>query len=223
MGQVFQYQAVPDDARTRGAEQSQLEGTAERTAQQWGQRSCTRGAELIVLPQETGCHNPEPGTGCPLEVRRWHGGWRWGNWLGCRFPGGWCQDFLCRPLEPTFELWGLNTAIWMRPACETRSAKPAGVTPKETQRKFCRVPGVAQSIYSANMKLELNLSAEIPWNLTSLMQPRVSVPPSKVSGKWKCEVPSSAASGQTWCLQIHSEILVLRLPWSIIAKEPLRF
>lgn len=73
------------------------------------------------------------------------------------------------------------------------------------------------------MKLELNLSAEIPWNLTSLMQPRASAPPSKVSEKWKCEVPSSAASGQTCCLQIHSEVLVLRLPWSIIAKEPLRF
>lgn len=34
MGQVLQYQAVPDNARARGAEQSQLEGTAERTAQQ---------------------------------------------------------------------------------------------------------------------------------------------------------------------------------------------
>lgn len=36
MGPVLQHQAVPDDARTRGAEQSQLERTAERAAQQRG-------------------------------------------------------------------------------------------------------------------------------------------------------------------------------------------
>lgn len=40
------------------------------------------------------------------------------------------------------------------------------------------------------MKLELNLSAEISWDLTSLMQPCVSVPPTKFSEKRKCEVPA---------------------------------
>ena len=34
MGPVLQYQAVPDDAWTRGAEQSQLEGAVEGTVQQ---------------------------------------------------------------------------------------------------------------------------------------------------------------------------------------------
>lgn len=41
------------------------------------------------------------------------------------------------------------------------------------------------------LKLELNLSAEISPDLTSLMQQCVSVPPTKFSlRKWKCEVPS---------------------------------
>lgn len=58
-------------------------------------------------------------------------------------------------------------------------------------------------------KLELYLSAEISWNLTSLMQLCVSVPSTKFweNGNVKC--PASAASCETRCLQINSEILVL--------------
>lgn len=133
MGQVFQYQAVPDDARPRGAEQSQLEGTAERTARQWGPRSCIRGVELIVitsgnrlsLPRTSGqaaSWRSERAVG--LEVRELTLDCKVSGWMmpGSPLSVTWTHFLMMRPE---------HTAIWTWLSWETLNLQsPAGVNPK---------------------------------------------------------------------------------------------
>lgn len=78
---------------------------------------------------------------------------------------------------------------------------PAGANRREWPRMSGSGPRGSQSI----LKLELTLSAEISWNLTGLMRPRVSVPSTEFSEKmlmWSarlcCLWQDSMFTNQLW-------------------------
>lgn len=155
-------------------------------------------------------------------LEMWSGGWRWGNQLGR--PGfqflltGCCEHYSCPGcplldhLNPLFndETWTYSN-MDLALTWNLESAKPSrSESGRRNKGGFVERLVFLTAFILWTMKLELNLSAEISWNLTSLMQHCVSVPSTEFSlknGNVKC--PAPAASGETRCLQIHSEILVL--------------
>lgn len=224
MGQVFRYQALPDHARTYGAEQSQLEGAAERTVHQWGHGRCVRGVELTVITSGKSViiAPSSSGTDCLLQVFRnvKRGLEARGRSLGCQgfrrnkasviySQGGpsritWPHFLIIRPEHPAI-------CIWL--SCETLNMQsPAGANRKGVTEEVLR----CATSFSKHLFLEprnLNctfrqksLGIEPVWcNIVYLYLPLSSL---GEDGNVKC--PASAASCKTRCLQISSELLVLR-------------
>lgn len=232
MGPVLQHQAVPDNARTRGAEQSQLEGTAARTVQQRGRWRCIWGAELTVITSgEPVILNRPPSQWADClwsSLEMWMGSWGERTLLSAAEGSEWRQHYLfprfplLDHLNPLFNYktrtqqyaFGFRVKPWI---CKAQWERTEGNN--KVLQEVLRWP----SCFSKHHETWTEAFSRNLWNLTRLMQQCVSVPSTKFSRrKWKCEVPSLCASGQTWCLQTNSEILVLNPPWSTIVKEPLR-
>lgn len=171
MGPVLQHQAVPDNARTRGAEQSQLEGTAARTVQQRGRWCCIWGAELTVITSgEPVILNAPPSHWADClwsSLEMWMGSWGERTLLLTAEGSEWRQHYLF-PRFPLLDhlnpLFNYKTRTYSNMhlafVWNLEYAKPSGSEPKGITkfcRKFCGGPRASRSI----MKLEPKPSAEI--------------------------------------------------------------